>query len=128
MKKEKQESPLKAARKKTREAIEIRLIKILKTIAGELGQGVIDFEKEAKKLAKKITKKLKVKKESADKETPSTNGTVKPVKESSDTKEKAVSKPAVSKVKKTVAKATPSKTVTAKPDAIKTAAPKPAKK
>jgi len=127
MKKEKQESPLKAARKKTREAIEIRLIKTLKTLTGELGQGALDIEKEAKKLAKKITKKLKGKKDAADKETLPTNGSIKAAKEGNDTKEKAVSKPVASKVKKTVAKA-PSKTITAKPDAIKTAAPKPAKK
>jgi hypothetical protein len=58
MKKEKKESPTKAARKKTRDAVEIRITRLLKTITVELGLDTVDTEKEAKKLAKRITKGL----------------------------------------------------------------------
>jgi len=63
MKKEKQESPAKAAKKIATKSIQQRLIKSIKTITAELGQVEIDIEKEAKKLAKKITKNLKPAKE-----------------------------------------------------------------
>ena len=57
MKKEKNESPAKVARKKAKDSIESRLTKTLKSITAELGQEVIDIEKTAKKLAKKDTTK-----------------------------------------------------------------------
>jgi adenine specific DNA methylase Mod len=101
MKKEKEESPLKVARKKTREAIEVRLAKHLRNITTEIGKEAIDIEKEAKKLAKKITKGLK----KADAE--------KPVKENK-TAEKPASKSPVSNAKKPVAKAAPAKTTAPK--------------
>ena len=60
MKKDKQPSPAKAARK----AIHETILKTLKSIAGQLQkQGIhtdADLEKESKKLAKKITKGAKV--------------------------------------------------------------------
>ena len=48
MKKEKQESPAKAAKKIATKSIQQRLIKTIKTITAELGQVEIDIEKEAK--------------------------------------------------------------------------------
>jgi len=53
MKKDKEESPLKVARKKTREAIEVRLAKHLRNITTEIGKEAIDIEKEAKKTGQK---------------------------------------------------------------------------
>ena len=49
MKKEKQDDTLKAAKKKTRDDVQTRLAKVIKTIATELGQDALDIEKEAKK-------------------------------------------------------------------------------
>ncbi len=92
MKKEKEESPLKVARKKTREAIEVRLAKHLRNITTEIGKETIDIEKEAKRLAKKITKGLKKTAEE------------KPAKEKNKTAEKPVSKAPVSKAKTPVVK------------------------
>ena len=102
MKKDKEESPLKVARKKTREAIEVRLAKHLRNITTEIGKETIDIEKEAKRLAKKITKGLKKASEKSEKE-------------NDKAAEKPASKsPAVSNAKKPVAKATPAKTTTSK--------------
>ena len=72
MKKEKQESPAKAAKKLATKSIQQRLVKTIKTITSELGQVEIDIEKEAKKLAKKITKHLKTAKEPEKAATPAT--------------------------------------------------------
>jgi hypothetical protein len=113
MKKEKQESPIKAARKKTRDAIEARLVKTLKTIGSELGQEAVDIEKEAKKLAKKLTKGLKKGKQEDKSNAPAVEAK-KPAKESSDAKPKTVAKPVVPVAKKPVAKATAPKVVAAK--------------
>jgi hypothetical protein len=126
MKKSKEESPLKAARKKAREAIEIRLSKLLKTITSELGQEDLDIEKEAKKLAKKITKGLKsIKKPEEVK--PIANGTDKTIKAGNDIK--PVIKPPVSNVKKPEIKAVPqSKPVVPKAEAVKTTDPNKVKK
>jgi hypothetical protein len=93
MKKSKQESPVKAARK----AIEKRLINELKAITGQLVQeGIkttIDIEKQSKKLAKKITKGLKLK-QSAKQETVKENAvasaTKTPVREKESAPVKAV--------------------------------------
>jgi len=106
MKKDKEESPLKAARKKTREAIEVRLARHLRNITTEIGKETIDIEKEAKKLAKKITKGFK---KTAEK---SADETVK--------KEKPVSKVPVSNAKKPVVKAAPAKTAAPKAAVAKT--------
>ncbi len=84
MKKESKESPVKAARKKTREAVQIRITRLLKTITVELGHDSVDIEKEAKKLAKKITKGLH--KHSATKDTE------KIMSENGKTEEKSVAK------------------------------------
>ena len=126
MKKSKEESPLKAARKKAREAIEIRLSKLLKTITSELGQEELDIEKEAKKLAKKITKGLKsIKKPEEVK--PTANGTDKAVKAGNGVK--PVIKPSVSNVKKPEIKAVPqSNPVAPKAEAVKTPASNKVKK
>ncbi|HVW13129.1 MAG TPA: hypothetical protein VHB54_04875 [Mucilaginibacter sp.] len=67
MKTEKQESPVKALKKKTKDSIHKRLAKVLRSITSELGQDEknvsIDIEKESKKLAKKIVKGLIIKQE-----------------------------------------------------------------
>ena len=118
MKKEKQESPIKAARKKTRDAIEARLVKTLKTIASELGQEVADIEKDAKKLAKKLTKGLKKSKD-ADKSATPVVEAKKPIKASSDAKPKTVAKPVAAVAKKPVAKAAAPKAAAAKPATAK---------
>ena len=109
MKKEKEESPLKVARKKTREAIEVRLAKHLRNITTEIGKEAIDIEKEAKRLAKKITKGLKKTAEE------------KPAKENNKTAEKPVSKAPVSEAKKPVVKAASTKTAVPKATVAKTA-------
>lgn len=121
MKKEKQESPAKAAKKIAVKSIQLRLIKTIKTITAELGQEVIDIEKEAKKLAKKITKHLKTGIE-ADKKEAALTEAKKPV------KAKAVvrPKPAVQSTaaKKSVAKAASGKAVAVKKGAAKAPAAK----
>ncbi|MDF2430428.1 MAG: hypothetical protein JWP44_59 [Mucilaginibacter sp.] len=95
MKKNKEESPVKTARKKATRSIQLRLSKLLTTITNELGQdeqkAVIDIEKESKKLAKKIAKHLIVKKETA-KEKPATTAAEKPVKENKSTPEAVAAK------------------------------------
>jgi len=123
MKKEKEESPLKAARKKTREAIEIRLVKTLKTITAELKYDAFDSEKEAKRLAKKIIKGLK---KSDDEAKPDTEAAKKTVKEAS-AKEKPVS-PAPVAVKPVKPEAKTPVLKAAAPKAVKSAAPKSTKK
>lgn len=127
MKKEKQESPEKAAKKIAIKSIQLRLIKTLKTITGELGQEAIDIEKEAKKLAKKITKHLKTGKE-ADKKDALASETKKSVK----TKTVADVKPSVKSVsapaKKSVDKATPAKATATKKEATKSPTAKSTKK
>jgi hypothetical protein len=118
MKKEKNESPVKTARKKAKDSIESRLTKTLKSIAAELGQEAIDIEKTAKKLAKKLTKGFKAGKDAAaskiaDMVNPPKGGVA----------PKAVAapkaKPAIVATKKPVAKAAPAKT--AAPAKISTA-------
>jgi hypothetical protein len=123
MKKNKEESPDKAARRKARTGVQNRLIKELKAIVSQLGikdaEAVIDYEKEAKKLAKKITKGLKAD-EPAQQETSkaSSNGTVvkAPAKENKIVKEPTApvsnKKPAAPVV--TPAPASKAKTVKAK--------------
>jgi hypothetical protein len=118
MKKEKQESLDKAAKKKTRDDIQSRLVKVIKAITVELGQDALDIEKEAKKLAKKITKHLKAK--TADKVNSPAGVTKNTVAKAVTPKENTVSKAPLPVVKKPVAKATPSKTVTPKAAAPKT--------
>lgn len=118
MKKIKEESPIKAARKKAREAIEIRLNNLLKTITTELGQEAINFEKESKKLAKKIIKGVKAANKTADKE-------LSPAKTPEKQKinsinAKAVIKPQPVSVKKTAAKPIIAKKVAPKTVAVKT--------
>ena len=109
MKKEKQESPAKAAKKIATKSIQQRLIKAIKTITAELGQVEIDIEKEAKKLAKKITKNLKPAKE-ADKSPAPAAAAKKVEKAPAASKAKPAAKPApVAAVKKPVAKAAPAK-------------------
>ncbi|MBS1524515.1 MAG: hypothetical protein JST19_02635 [Bacteroidetes bacterium] len=67
MKTDKQVSPLKALKKRTKESIHKRLAKALRSITAELGQDEknlsIDIEKESKKLAKKLVKGMIVKPE-----------------------------------------------------------------
>jgi len=127
MKKEKQESLDKAAKKKTREDIQLRLVKVIKAITAEIGQDALDIEKEAKKLAKKITKHLKAK--TSDKVNSPAGVTKNPVTKAVTPKENTVSKAPSPGVKKPAIKATPSKTVTPKAAApktqtVKAAAPK----
>jgi len=110
MKKEKEETPDKAVRKKARNDIQARLVKVIKTITTELGQGALDIEKEAKKLAKKITKGLKAGKK-AEKEISPASDTKKPVKKVVASVAKAISTPPVPNAKKPVVKAAPVKTV-----------------
>ncbi|HTD40095.1 MAG TPA: hypothetical protein VK671_05705 [Mucilaginibacter sp.] len=114
-KKEKQESPAKAAKKIAIKSIQLRLIKTLKTISSELGQEAIDIEKEAKKLAKKITKNLKPGKE-ADKNDKPAIEAKKPAKESVVSNAKPASAPA----KKSAVKATPAKATATKKEPAKT--------
>ena len=123
MKKEKQESSAKAAKKIATKSIQQRLIKTLKTITTELGEVEIDIEKEAKKLAKKITKHLKTVKEpektvapavvanKAEKKSEVSNA--KPAAKSTPVAavKTSITKPApAAATKKTVAKAAPAKT------------------
>lgn len=128
MKKEKQESPAKAAKKIATKSIQQRLIKTLNTITAELGQVEIDVEKEAKKLAKKIIKNLKVAKEAEKPATPAV--AVKKVETAPVlTKAKPVAQSvAVAASKKPVAKATPIKAPLPLKDAAKTPAAKTSKK
>ncbi|MDB5005827.1 MAG: hypothetical protein JWQ84_555 [Mucilaginibacter sp.] len=113
MKKNKEESPVKASRKKAAKSIQLRISKLLETITNELGQdeqkAVINIEKEAKKLAKKIAKHLIVKKETV-KEKPATVTAEKPVKQQTP-KEAIVPKPPVAKAEKPVIEATKLKAV-----------------
>ena len=103
MKKEKQQSPAKAARK----AIQDRLIKELTSIAAQLNkQGIhtdIEFEKESKKLAKKITKGAKVDQPVAEKQTSPAKAEASP--KVAAAKPKAAPKPAAAKIEKAVAPA-----------------------
>jgi len=119
MKKEKQESPAKAAKKIATKSIQQRLIKTIKTITAELGQVEIDIEKEAKKLAKKITKNLKSAKEPEKAAAPTV--TVKKVEKALVvTKAKPTAKPApVAVAKKPVAKTPAPKKEAAKAPAAK---------
>jgi len=132
MKKDKQQSPAKAARK----AIQESLVKTLKSITGQLEkQGIhtdIDLEKESKKLAKKITKGAKVDQPVTAKETtPAAEAKIQ-VKEATSAKAKTAAKTVTPKAEKVVvpavtpeppvAAATVSKTV--KTSAKKTAAKK----
>ena len=114
MKKEKQQSPAKVARK----AIQERLIKELKSIAAQLQkQGIhsdIDVEKESKKLAKKITKGAKVDQPAAPKETAPVEAKT-PAKAAEPVKPKAVAKPAAPKAEKVVVPATAPKPAAAAP-------------
>ena len=128
MKKEKQESPAKAAKKIATKSIQQRLIKTLNTITAELGQVEIDVEKEAKKLAKKIIKNLKVAKEAEKPATPTV--AVKKVETAPVlTKAKPVAQSvAVAASKKPVAKAAPIKAPLPLKDAAKTPAAKTSKK
>jgi hypothetical protein len=145
MKKEKQESPAKAAKKIATKSIQQRLIKILKTITSELGQVEVDIEKEAKKLAKKITKHLKTVKEPEKSTTPETGAkkvqkkpepnNAKPVVKAAPVA--VVNKPAAKTATKTapvaaaktpLAKAVPVRASAPKKDAAKTTATKSTKK
>ena len=126
MKKEKQESSAKAAKKIATKSIQQRLIKTLKTITAELGQVELDIEKEAKKLAKKITKNLKPVKE-ADKNNEPATGAKKAEKAPAADKAK-VAKAAPIPAAKPIAKAVPAKTLTPKKEAPKAVAPKSPKK
>ncbi|HZY37179.1 MAG TPA: hypothetical protein VFE53_11050 [Mucilaginibacter sp.] len=106
MKKDKQQSPAKAARK----AIQESLIKTLKTIASQLQkQGIhtdIDVEKESKKLAKKITKGAKVDQPAAPaahKESPAAAEAKAPAKEAAPVKAKPAAKSPEPKVEKAAA-------------------------
>jgi hypothetical protein len=118
MKKNKEESPVKAARKKATKSIQLRISKLLETITNELGQdeqkAVIDIEKEAKKLAKKIAKHLIVKKETV-KEKPATVTAEKPLKENKTTKEIVAEKP--------VKQQTPKEAIVPKPPVAKAEKP-----
>ncbi len=124
MKKEKQASPAKAARK----AIQQRLIKELTSIAAQLNkQGIhtdIDFEKESKKLAKKITKGAKVDQPAAEKE--ASPAKVEAPAKVSAAKPKAAAKPAAPKAAKVVVPATTPEPAASKP--AKTAPKKNAEK
>jgi len=126
MKKEKQESPEKAAKKIAKKSIQLRLVKTLKNITTELGQEEINIEKEAKKLAKKITKNLKPVKE-ADKNNEPASGAKKAEKAPAADKAK-VAKAAPIPAAKPIAKAVPAKTLTPKKEAPKAVAPKSPKK
>ena len=127
MKKEKQESPAKAAKKIAVKSIQLRLIKTIKNITVELGQEVIDIEKEAKKLAKKITKHLKTGSEADKKDAPVTEAK-KPAKEKTAANAKPAVQSAAAPAKKTVAKTAPAKAAATKKGAAKTPAARPAKK
>ena len=106
MKKDKQQSPAKAARK----AIHESLLKTLKSIAAQLQkQGIhtdADLEKESKKLAKKITKGAKVDQPAAPKETAPAADTKAPAKEAAPAKAKPAAKAAAPKAQKVAAPAT----------------------
>jgi len=100
MKKEKSQSPLKTAKKKTREAIQKRLAKLFTTITTELSQDkpAIDIEKESKKLAKRLTKGLVIKEEAKEAPAPAA-----PVKEAKAAKVKPAAKPKPAKEEKPAA-------------------------
>jgi hypothetical protein len=110
MKKDKQPSPAKAARK----AIQESLLKTLKSIAAQLEkQGIhtdADLEKESKKLAKKITKGAKVDQPAAPKEAALAAETKVPAKEAAPVKTKPAVKAVAPKPEKAAAPATPAKT------------------
>jgi len=103
MKKDKQQSPVKTARK----AIQESLVKTLKSIAGQLEkQGIhtdIDFEKESKKLAKKITKGAKFEQPAAAKEMAPAAEAKPAVKEATPAKAKPAAKATAPKAEKVVA-------------------------
>ena len=121
MKKDKQQSPIKAARK----AIQESLLKTLKSIAGQLEkQGIhpdIDLEKESKKLAKKITKGAKIDHPAAPKETAPAVEAKAPAKEAAPAKAKPAAKAPAPKAEKVAAPTAPVK------PAAPAAAPKVAK-
>ena len=102
MKKDKQQSPAKAARK----AIQESLLKTLKSIAGQLQkQGIhtdADLEKESKKLARKITKGAKVDQPAAPKETAQATEVKAPAKPAAPVKTKPAAKAAAPKAEKVV--------------------------
>ena len=125
MKKIKEESPLKAAKKKAREAIEMRLNKLLKAITTELGQKAVNLEKESKKLAKKIMKSVKAANKETYKVAPPVAITEKPEKQVTKAiKAQPVSSSKTLSVKKTVVKPAPIKTAAQKPEAVNTAGKK----
>jgi len=107
MKNNKPKSPFKTARKEARKAIQLRLVKELTAITGQLKIGtdnkVIDIEKESKKLAKKISKGIKADKaaKSAVSATPKTvtkpKAVAEPIKAADVKKEKTTAKPATTK-------------------------------
>jgi hypothetical protein len=129
MKKDKQQSPIKAARK----AIQESLLKTLKSIAGQLQkQGIhtdTDLEKESKKLAKKITKGAKVDHPAASKETAPATEAKTPAKVTAPAETKAPAKAAAPAKAKPAAKAPAPKAekVVAPAAPVKPAAPKTAK-
>lgn len=115
MKKDKQPSPVKNARK----AIQESLLKALKSIAGQLEkQGIrtdADLEKESKKLAKKITKGAKVEQPAASKEAVPAVEAKAPAKEAVPAKTKPAAKAAAPKAEKVVAPAAPTKPAVPEP-------------
>jgi hypothetical protein len=130
MKKDKSQSLLKAARKKTRETVQKRLVSALQKITNELHQDgskpSIDVEKESKKLAKKITKHFTASKE-AEKDTIPAVANAAPVKENKvEPAKPTASKKAAPIAKKPVAKVAPTKP--AAPKAVNNSLPKPVKK
>jgi hypothetical protein len=130
MKKDKQESPAKAAKKIMTKSIRQRLIKNLKTITAELGQVEIDIEKEAKKLAKKITKHLKTVKEPEKVATPTPEANkVEKKPEVNNAKSAAKTAPVATRMPVTkpaaqTATAAAAKKPVAKPAPVKASAPK----
>lgn len=133
MKKDKQPSPAKAARK----GIQETLVKTLTTIAGQLQKkGIhtdIDIEKEARKLAKKITKGAKVDEPAAPAESKPAGETNAPAKAAVTAAKPAASKsakPAAPKTAKVVAPAATPEPAASAPVAkpAKTPAKKPAEK
>ena len=118
MKKDKQPSAAKAARKGIHES----LFKALKSIVSQLEkQGIhteVDLEKESKKLAKKITKGAKVDQPAIPKEVAPAVEVKAPAKEAAPAKAKPAAKPAEPKTEKA---ATPAPAAARKPT---TATPK----
>jgi len=128
MKKDKQPSPAKAARK----AIHESLFKALKNIAGQLEkQGIhtdVDLEKESKKLAKKITKGAKVDPPAAVNETATATEAKAPAKPVAPAKAKPAAKAAEPKAEKVAAPAAAAEPAAAAPKASKAAPKKPSAK